>query len=395
MNKPIENSVVAYLLHRKTVPEIKVELPVLRNIEFSEKNRAIITLAEKYVDSPTEDPFSEYVLYNYPDTDHYSELFTSFVGKKTYQDNVAKLINQQEETIVKKTIGNLGSKPISEVLSELKTLKPLSPKKPKTLEEIRDSRLYDRSIEKDAPSTGYSDLDVLIKGFLPGHIYTMTGETNVGKTQIACNFAFRVALQGKRVLYFALEPDNTIIEYLASVWSRKPFNQLTKEDLNPKVLIDVYTKDQVKNLEEMVQIVQDSERYDLIIIDHFGYFTTTETNNKTQQESNAMKIIAQLAKRQKCAFLSIVHPRKPSTKGKNKVISMNDISGSASFKQDSTEVLLIFRETREEDQFGLEYVDTGYILVAKTKSGRSGSVQIQFVPDSAVILDAHDVSGTF
>ncbi len=116
-----------------------------------------------------------------------------------------------------------------------------------TLADVKKKRLIDRAFEKDAPSTGFPSLDAIIKGFVANHVYTMTGDTNVGKTQACCNFAYNVAKQGKRVLYFSLEPDTTVIEYLASVWSRKRFDGVTEKDLDspPNIDIDIYTKEHV------------------------------------------------------------------------------------------------------------------------------------------------------
>jgi len=391
----IEENIVSHLFTR-TPEELKKLLPILRRLRFSEKNRAIITLAEEYVKTKVDNSFNDFVFYQVSDTDYFTKLVTKAVGKKLFASEFVKLSDIQEQEDFNRLVSNPEKKPVKQIVAEVKSFKPNVQNKPKTLSEIRDSRLDERLMEKDAPLTGYKDLDLRIKGFLPGHVYTMTGDTNVGKTQIACNFAFRVAIQGRRVLYFALEPDNTIIDYLASVWSGKPFISLVKEDLEPPVEIDVYTKDQVGSLDEMVQIVQDSDRYDLIVIDHFGYFTTSEKVNKVVQESNAMKVLAQLAKQQRTAILSVVHLRKPASETKKaKIPSMNDISGSAAFKQDSTEVLLIYREKREGDQFGLEFTEDAYILVAKTKSGRSGAVPIKFTEGSAVILDSYDLSARF
>jgi replicative DNA helicase len=389
----IELNILSYLiLQDKSF--LKKNLPVLRKINFSREASDIIKLMDEYVSSGSSGSIYDYV-FAQTDVDYFNSFADENVSKKVYDKQLQQLIRFQEENKVRETIKNSNGKNITEVVAELKNLKPITPNKPYTLSEIRDSRLEDKLAEVNAPTTGYGDLDFLLKGFIPGHVYTMTGETNVGKTQIACNFAYRVALQNRRVLYFALEPDVTVIDYLSSVWSQKQFKDLTPEDYEPKVEIDVYTKDMVRGLNEMVQIVQDSERYDLIVIDHFGYFTVAQGTNKTTTESNAMKVLAQLAKRNKTAILSIVHPRKPAGGAKNGFMTMNDISGSAAFKQDSTEVLLIVREIKEGDQFKLEYEDTGHILVAKTKSGRPGAVPIYFKPYTALIQAVSEVQPNF
>jgi len=389
----IELNILSYLINQDK-DFIKKTLPILRKINFTKEAQDIVNFMFEYISSNSSGSVYDYV-FAQADVDYFNSFADEGVGSKLYEKQLAQLIRFQEENKVRETIKNSNGKNISEVATELKNLEPITPKKPQTLSDIKDSRVGDRLAERNAPTTGYDQLDALIKGFVPGHVYTMTGETNVGKTQIACNFAYRVALQKRRVLYFALEPDNTVIDYLSSIWSQKPFDDLTEDDYTPRVDIDVYTKDMIKGLDEMVQVVQDSERYDLIVIDHFGYFTIAQGTNKTTTESNAMKTLAQLAKRNRTAILSIVHPRKPASGAKKGFMTMNDISGSAAFKQDSTEVLLIIREIKEGDGFSLEYEDTGHILVAKTKSGRPGAVPIYFKPYTALIQAVSEVQPNF
>lgn len=253
------------------------------------------------------------------------------------------------------------------------------------------ARNQEREIEKDAPSTGYQTLDYFIKGWLPGHLYIFTGETNVGKSAAACNFLYRAWRQDKKVAYFALEPDVGVIEYLAAIHHRKQWNQLQDEDL----LIDldgmsIFTKDANLTLDKLVRTIETMPRQDLIIVDHIGYFTSEDGNNrsKTEQESNAVKRIIGAAKSKKSAVMIIAHPRKPiNTSKKDRPLTMNDISGSAAFKQDGTDIMILHREKSDSDGFGLTNSDKGSILLPKVKTGRSGVVRVMFVPNSPIMLD--------
>lgn len=377
--------------------ELASYLPQVNQIIWQKKHLPIIKAMKAYLDVKDYSyDFYKLVLPEYPDKEYLGELLgDAIIPSQTAPKVFSAIITLQKKFLLQKALKNLDLDDPDQVLKDIKNLKPAEVIKPSDLTEVKIRRMNDRELEKIAPSTGYADLDVLIKGFVPGKTYTMTGETNVGKTQIACNFAYRVAKQGKRVLYFALEPGDTLIEYLASIWVQKRFVDLTSDDLTPQVNIDVFDKEQVPTLAKMIDIVEEADRYDLIVIDHFGYFTASESNNKTQVESNAMKQIAYLAKHKKTAVLLIVHPRKPLANSKKHLINMNDISGSAAFKQDATDVLLLIRNKDEADQFGMSYLDTGYILVAKTKSGKTGVVSIKFIQDSALVLDQNDVAKGF
>lgn len=260
---------------------------------------------------------------------------------------------------------------------EIKRIKPVPT--PKTVQEVAVERLAERELEKTAPKTGYPDLDKLIKGFIPGHLYTLTGDTNVGKTATACNFAINVAKQGKKVLYLTLEPGNNLVEYLASILYSKPYSEVTDEDIKlPGLELDVLGKDEVDSSERMVEIVESLDRYDLVVIDHVGYFITAESNAFLQQQSNTVKRFVSLAKKRQCAVVLIAHLRKKDKHQKRYNPTADDISGSAAFKQDSTEVLIVTRQMLTDDRDEIQYSNQGKIIVAKSKVGGNGVVNITF-----------------
>lgn len=259
--------------------------------------------------------------------------------------------------------------------------------KPRTIGEVSAERRAEKDLEAIAPKTGYPDLDQIIRGFIPGHLYTLTGNENVGKTSLACNFAVRVAKQGKRVLYFALEPENMVVDYIASVRFDKRFEDVTQEDTEfDDDMIHVYGKEEVSKINDLVEIVNTLDRYDLIIIDHIGYFVTGQSN-WLQEQSNAIKQLAGLSKIKKCAIMMIAHMRKrPMGAKKSYVPGSDDIAGSGAFKQDSTEVLIVVRKLTDPDGDGMEYSGEGILYVTKTKAGPNGNINLQFQDRKANII---------
>lgn len=275
--------------------------------------------------------------------------------------------------------------------AEVKDIKPVPI--PRSLDSVVVEDMQDQELERDAPNTGYPELDRIIKGFLPGHLYTLTGVENVGKTSLACNFAIRVARQpGRRVLYIALEPENTVVRYLASVHANKRFDELEQGDyLFEGLDIDVLGKKDVANATELVEIIQSYERYDLVIIDHIGYFITSE-GNYLQQQSNTIKALAGLTKEKRCAILQIAHLRKrPQGQKKTYVPTSDDIAGSGAFKQDSTEVMIVTRSYLTEREDEVELFEFGKLYVTKTKAGPNGAFEIHFSERNANITTAEEL----
>jgi len=260
--------------------------------------------------------------------------------------------------------------------------------KPRSIAEVSLERKAEKALELIAPSTGYPDLNSIIKGFIPGHLYTLTGNENVGKTSLACNFAIRVAKQGKKVLYFALEPENMVVEYLASVRFDKKFEDVTDDEREfDDGNIHIFGKDEVSKIDDLVRIVEHSDRYDLIIIDHIGYFITGEGQNIYTEQGNTIKKLAGLAKSKQTAIMMIAHLRKPPMGSKkNYTPTSNDISGSGAFKQDSTEVMIVVRNVADPEAGGMEYSDDGTLFVTKTKAGPNGFMKLIFSERKANIV---------
>lgn len=285
-----------------------------------------------------------------------------------------------DETLLKKA-----TERANQDVAESKRRKALP--KPRTIGEVSAERRAEKDLEAIAPKTGYPDLDQIIRGFIPGHLYTLTGNENVGKTSLACNFAVRVAKQGKTILYFALEPENMVVDYIASVRTDKKFEDVTQEDTEfDDGNIHVYGKEQVSKIEDVVEIVNTLDRYDLIIIDHVGYFVSGR-EQWIQEQSNAIKRLAGLAKAKRCAIVMIAHMRKrPMGTKKNYVPNSDDIAGSGAFKQDSTEVMIVTRKLVNPESDGMEFSNEGTLYVTKTKAGPNGQITLQFQDRKANIV---------
>lgn len=275
---------------------------------------------------------------------------------------------------VESKINNLVNQTITDVKRRSKLPRP------KSYAEIVPERLYEKGLERQAISTGYPDLDYFVKGFIPGHLYLVTGSTNVGKSSIASNFSYNVAKNGGRVLYFSLEPGNQIIDFLTSIRTEKPFRDVTLNEISTPIdNIDIYSSGEVEKINDLVDIVNTLDRYDLIVVDHIGYFVS-DTKNTNQEQSNVVKKLAALTKSRKCAIMMIAHLRKQPVGKKNYTPTHQDISGSGAFSQDTNEIFILTRKVKENNdgESSVEYLNIGEFIIAKSKSGPNGKLNVSF-----------------
>lgn len=260
-------------------------------------------------------------------------------------------LEQEELTIV-----------INQVLKHSKW-KPTA--KGKTTLDLKNELVDRKQREQNAPSTGYRQLDDIIKGFIPSHLYTFTGETNAGKTTVAVNWTYNVSKQGHKVLYISLEPDIAVVDMLEALKNNKPYSELRPDDIQGVDNVEIMLQGDCQSFEELSRVLDENvDRYSLIVIDHIGYFITN-SDNYIQEQSKLLKQLALKTKSSKTAILLIAHPRKRNNT--EKVLDMNDIAGSSAFKQDSTEVLILHRETIIDPEGGTHQSNEGYIYVEKTK----------------------------
>jgi replicative DNA helicase len=230
----------------------------------------------------------------------------------------------------------------------------------------------------------------MVKGFVPRHTYTLTGDTNVGKTSLACFFAVNVAKQGKSVLYMALEPHTGVVEYMASVLSGKQFSELdpSVDYKFAHLPIKLYTKDQIRTVDQLLSVLKGETRYDVVIIDHIGYFVNN-TLNPNQEQANVMKKLAEISTTRNTSVLAIAHLNKGAKLGK--IPTLNDISGSKAFTQDATDVWILYKELDPRDKTKSQYLNTGHLIVAKSKNSASGPIAINFGVKRAGVTEISNI----
>lgn len=278
------------------------------------------------------------------------------------------------------------------------TLKPTNHLQPHEASEVAKLRADDRKMEKLAPLTGYTDLDNCYQPLVPGRLAVLTGDTNVGKTAFACNLVHRITEQGKTALYFALEPDRALIDYLVSIKENKPFSSLTDADIEgyTNQNLKIFSANQVRTLESLVETVKQLSRFDVIVVDHIGYFTNSKALNINVDQSEVLKQLALLAQDKMTHILIVAHLNKSfEAKPTSWIPTMNQISGTASFKQDADDVLIIARQPKLTE-YGMEYTDKGAIVVAKTKSPKLHRFcPLVFDPSSGLITGRQELNSFY
>lgn len=254
-------------------------------------------------------------------------------------------------------------------------------------------RLEERKKEAVAPKTGYVELDEAISGWTPGFVYVLAGDTGVGKTALAVNIAVRCSANGGKILYYAVETGNEIIDVITSARLEKKYKELTEEDImfdDPNIRL--YRQEVVTLPDLITSLKKNSENFNLVIIDNITFFEE-KSNNPTQAQLDLMRTMSKLAMEAQVAIIVIAHFNK-SQLGKN-IVTMDRISGSKAYQNFAKGVLLMKRNKKSDLPDEMEYLDDGILIVAKSKRGANKSFRLIFNNNSAVIKTNMDfVSGS-
>lgn len=227
--------------------------------------------------------------------------------------------------------------------------------------------------ESAAPKTGFSRLDQVTGGFLPGAVYTIAGRPGSGKTDFAMNLAMRAVKAGARVLYFTLEMTNNqlmrrMTSRLLKINSvRVRDRSLTEEERRAvkSLLPQIRSMDTLSFLETPQISVSEVERHvelwrpDIVVIDHIGLMKRPEAKSDYRalgMVSNRLKAMA-LDKKITVVQLCQMNRQIESRKGGRP--NLSDLRESGDLEQDSDAVAFLVPEALDgrvvagEDSIGV------------------------------------------
>lgn len=267
--------------------------------------------------------------------------------------------------------------------------------------------------KKQGISTGFTELDRIVGGLIPGQSYLMYADTNVGKSVFAVNVLVDLARRGIKTMYFDLENSmDMTVERLMLVANRgsitlDDWRRATKdkdEDFIDKAMEPV--KSIFQNLtvwdlhklddrfgditwEGVKRCVDEGVKNDVkvIILDHLHYFSPKETDHGVL--GDVAREMNNIAATENVAFVLIAHTKKGLVYSTNKDEvkvkrpTVDDVNGSSLISKHFKNLIAIQRNTAAVDM--AERVET-IVYVDKTKFGPTGSFKLQYDEQSLVFV---------
>ena len=271
-------------------------------------------------------------------------------------------------------------------------------------------------------STGLSRLDRKIGGLKKAKVYVLAGRTSMGKTSLAENIAFTAARAGKRVAFFSLEmtTEDVIqreISRITGIASDKINNGWVSETEMDRVidtraglqdlplLVDDSSDVSVSAIRARARRMKRAGGLDLVIIDYLQLMSGDRMGGRVQRYEEIGQITRAvktgIAKDLKVPVLLLSQLSRQVENRDDKRPHLPDLRESGSIEQDADVVLFLYREEyylRQESPMRKqgETVETfekrernhaersvlargkAEIIVAKQRSGPTGTVHVQF-----------------
>ena len=262
-----------------------------------------------------------------------------------------------------------------------------------TLSDARDKKLQIRGI----PS-GFYKLDELTGGFQPAQLIVIASRPSMGKTSLAIKLLDQIGLNEKKsALFFSLEMTGEQIAKVmicahcgvpyhnisTGVLTQEEFTKLTtaaSKFLESSIFIDDTPDLSIFDLRARARRMKAEHDIGIVIVDYLQMVRSGDRRAENRQQeiaSISLKLKA-LAKEIEAPVIALAQLNR-SPEAESRKPRMSDLRESGAIEQDADVVMLLHRE----EVYDTETEKKGIceIIVAKNRTGPTGSVDVAFLKD--------------
>ncbi|WP_259286075.1 replicative DNA helicase [Candidatus Nasuia deltocephalinicola] len=255
-------------------------------------------------------------------------------------------------------------------------------------------------------STGFKNLDNIIKKINGGDLLIIAGRPSMGKTSFSLNIAKYVSSEyGLPVIIFSMEMSSNqiLIKILSCILNED--QDFINKTLNPEFLNNFdknYLKiiyslkifiDETVNL-NIIQIytkckflIKEYGSLGLIVIDYLQLMSSTNPNqNRVLEISEISRSLKCLAKELNVPIIAISQLNRNLESRNNKRPVISDLRESGSIEQDADIVLFIYRDEIYDSE-NLLNKNIAEIIVSKHRNGPIGTANLYFFDNKSKFSD--------
>jgi len=273
-------------------------------------------------------------------------------------------------------------------------------------DEIEEASKHNNSVI--GLSTGYIDLDAMLSGFQHSNLIILAARPSMGKTTLALNMASKAAFNlNVPVAMFSLEMSNSelVKKIMAqesgvslsaiqkgmisqSDWSK--IKMATNKIYNSKLFLEDTSSLTIMEIRARARKLK--ARYPelaLIVIDYIQLISSNNNDiNRQQQISDISRGLKLLARELDIPIIALSQLNRSSETRTDKRPMLSDLRESGAIEQDADVVMLLYRDDYYKKDS--QYKGVTEVIIAKHRSGPTGTVNLLFNPKCSKFMDYSD-----
>lgn len=255
--------------------------------------------------------------------------------------------------------------------------------------------------------SGFSDLDELTHGFHPGQMIVVAARPGVGKSTIGLDFCRAASIKhGLPSAIFSLEMSRLEIAMrLLSAEAKVSLRAMRAGNLGDArwgkladrtgaiseapLYIDDSPNMTMMEIRAKARRIKKKHGLSLVVIDYLQLMTSGKrVENRQVEVSEFSRQIKLLAKELEIPIVAISQLNRGSEQRTDKRPQLSDLRESGAIEQDADIVMLLHRPELYEKDPGNEIKGEAEVIVAKNRSGTTGTVKTLFQGDFSRFVEA-------
>lgn len=247
--------------------------------------------------------------------------------------------------------------------------------------------------------TGFKDLDKMTAGLQKSDLIILAARPAMGKSTLAQNIAFNVAMREKKtVLFFSLEMSNAqVVDRMISEasgvdsWNIRTGN-LTQDDFSKisdamgemsEIPIKFEDKPGMTVLEMKVKAQREAHKapLGLIIVDYLQLMSGSKNygDNRVQEISEISRGLKLIARELDVPVIALSQLSRSVESRPDKRPMLSDLRESGSIEQDADIVMFVYREDYYNPDTERKHITD--LIIGKHRNGPVGTIELYFHPE--------------
>lgn len=251
--------------------------------------------------------------------------------------------------------------------------------------------------------TGYDTLDRSMTGGLqPGMLFVLAARPSIGKTALALNMAYNMAMGGVSVGIFSLEmsADQLTLRLISSgarvnisnlayqsdhpAGDTQKLKEVCSSLSNAKLVIDETGGIDILELRSKARRMVEKNKVQVLFIDYLQLITISSVNRNSSRENDVARIsgaLKSLAKELNIPIVVLAQVNRAAEQGDGQP-KLSNLRESGAIEQDADVVALLHRNREDQYAQGADQ-NSGLdatLIIAKNRNGMTGKQNLTFFP---------------